>query len=48
MKEFSIFVESIRRLYRDGKVSKDKVVELFESGKITDEEKSYILNKKYN
>ena len=44
MKEFSIFVESMRRLYRDGKVSEEKIVELYESGKITDEEKSYILN----
>lgn len=44
MKEFSVFVESMRRLYKDGKVSVDKVLELFESGKITDEEKWYILN----
>lgn len=44
MKTFSVFVESIRRLYRDGKVDKKKVVELYESKKITEEEKSYILN----
>ena len=44
MKEFSIFVESMRRLYRDMKVSKEKILELFESEKITEEEKSYILN----
>lgn len=44
MKTFSVFVESMRRLYRDGKVLEEKIVELFESGKITDEEKSYILN----
>ena len=44
MKEFSVFVESMRRLYRDGKIGKEKIVELFESGKLTDEEKSYILN----
>lgn len=44
MKEFSVFVESMRRLYRDGKVGKEKIVELFESGKITEEEKLYILN----
>ena len=44
MKEFSIFVESMRRLYRDGKVFEEKIVELFESGKITEEEKLYILN----
>ena len=44
MKEFSVFVESMRRLYRDGKVDKDKIVELFESKKISEEEKTYILN----
>lgn len=44
MRTFSVFVESMRRLYRDGKITKEKIVELFESGKITDEEKSYILN----
>ena len=44
MKEFSIFVESMRRLYRDMKVDEEKIVELFESGKITEEEKLYILN----
>lgn len=38
------FVEVMKRLYRDGKVNIDKIVELFESGKITEEEKSYILN----
>lgn len=37
------FVESIRRLYANGKLSKEKVVELFESGKITENEKLYIL-----
>lgn len=44
MKEFSIFVESMRRLYMDMKVSKEKIVELYESKKITEEEKGYILN----
>ena len=44
MKEFSVFVESMRRLYKDGKVSIDKILELFESGKINDEEKWHILN----
>jgi hypothetical protein len=44
MKEFSVFVESMRRLYRDGKVDKQKIVLLFDSGKITEEEKLYILN----
>lgn len=44
MKTFSVFVESMRRLYRDDKVNADKIVLLFESGKITEEEKLYILN----
>ena len=43
MKEFSIFVEAMRRLYRDGNVNEEKIVELFESNKITEEEKKYIL-----
>lgn len=38
------FVESMRRLYKDGKVSEKKVVELYVSGKISEEEKWYILN----
>lgn len=44
MKTFSVFVESMRRLYKDEKVNADKIVELFESAKITEEEKRYILN----
>lgn len=44
MQTFSVFVESMRRLYRDGKVSVDKVLELFESGKISEDEKWHILN----
>lgn len=43
MKTFSVFVESLKRLYRDGKVEEKKIIELFEGKKITDEEKSYIL-----
>ena len=46
MKTFSVFVESMRRLYRDGQVSKEKIVGLFGSGKITEEEKLYILDVK--
>ena len=38
-----LFVESIRRLYADGKITKDKVLELFKSKKITEEELTYIL-----
>ena len=40
------FIESMKRLYKDGKVTKDKIVTLFESGKITEEEKCYILDVK--
>lgn len=39
------FVESLKRLYHDSKLTADKVVELFQNGKITKEEKQYILNK---
>ena len=38
------FVESMRRLYVSGKVDVKKIVELFESGKITKIEELYILN----
>ena len=40
---FSVFVESLKRLYKDGKVTEEKIVELFVSGKITEKEKVYIL-----
>lgn len=43
-----LFVESIRRLYKDGKVSKEKVIEFFQSGKITEEEKRFILNANFD
>ena len=38
------FVESMKRLYKDGKVEEKKIVELFESEKITKEERDYILD----
>jgi len=44
MKEFSVFVESMRRLYRDGQVDEQKIILLFNNGKINEEEKLYILN----
>lgn len=44
MKEFSIFVEAMRRLYRDGQIDEQKVISLFNDGKINEEEKLYILN----
>lgn len=43
MKEFSAFVESLKRLYQNGNVDEKKIVELFECGKITEDEKKYIL-----
>lgn len=39
-----LFVESIKRLYKDKKITKEKVLELFESKKITEEELNYILD----
>lgn len=44
MQTFSVFVEAMRRLYRDGQVNKEKIISLFNNGKITEEEKVYILN----
>lgn len=41
-----LFIESLRRLYKDGKIEKNKIVELFESGKISEKEKLYILDVK--
>lgn len=37
------FVESVKRLYQNKKITKSKIVELFESKKINEEEKNYIL-----
>ena len=39
------FIESLRRLYQNDKLNKDTVLRLFNEGKITEEEKLYILNK---
>lgn len=41
-----LFVESIKRLYNNEKIDADKVIELFQNGKITEEQKWYILNVK--
>lgn len=40
------FVESMKRLYVSGKIDVEKIVELFENKKITEEEKVYILDVK--
>lgn len=37
------FVESLKRLYENGKVDNEKIVDLFKTGKITEEEKWEIL-----
>lgn len=39
-----LFVESIRRLYKEGRITKDKVLELFKNKKITADEMEYILS----
>lgn len=39
------FVESLKRLYASEKLTEEKVIELFKSGKITENEKKYILDK---
>ena len=37
------FIESLKRLYADGKLNEERIIKLFEDGKITVEEKLYIL-----
>lgn len=37
------FVESLKRLYANKKLTEEKVIELFKNGKITENEKLYIL-----
>lgn len=38
------FIESLRRLYNAEKVSKETIIRLFDDGKISVEEKTYILD----
>ena len=40
------FVESMKRLYVNGKVDKKKIEQLCEDSKITEQEKLYILDVK--
>lgn len=42
----TLFVESIKRLYKDNKISKDKVLELYGSKKISEDELNAILKVK--
>ena len=37
------FVESLKRLYKNGRITQGKVTVLFKENKITEEEKKYIL-----
>jgi len=37
------FVESLKRLYDNGEIEKNKIIELFNNGKITEVEKDYLL-----
>lgn len=39
----SEFVESLKRLYENGLIDMVKIIMLFNNGKITEEEKKYIL-----
>lgn len=38
------FVEIMKRLYKDGKVDENKIIELFQNDKISEQEKWEILN----
>ena len=39
----TIFIECLKRLYKNGKTAEQKIRELFAAGKITQEELDYIL-----
>lgn len=39
-----ILVESLKRLYEKGSVSKEDIERMFSENKITEDEKKYILN----
>lgn len=40
----NIFVASIKRLYDNGLISEQRIIDLLNNSKITEEEKNYILN----
>lgn len=42
----SILIESLKRLYLDYRITKDSVIELYEKGTISEEDKIYILTGK--
>lgn len=39
------FVESLKRLYDSQAIKKEKIIELYNNKKITEDEKQYILKK---
>ena len=43
----SILVESMKRLYQGGKITKENVSARVKSGKITEDEYEYIVGEKY-
>lgn len=43
----SILVESMKRLYQDGKITKENVSARVKSGKITEDEYEYITGEAY-
>ncbi len=42
--KISIFAESVKRLYGDGFINKEKVMELYKNGKLTVGEVNFILD----
>lgn len=40
----SVLVESLKRLYKSGRLSEEKITELCKTRKITENEKKYILS----
>ena len=42
--QISILAESVKRLYTDELLDKDKILELYKNGKLTIEETNYILD----
>ena len=44
MQKYSEFTESLKRLYKDKKITEAKIISLFSEGKLTEDEKNYILD----
>lgn len=42
-----ILVESLKRLYEDGRVTKEQIAERVISGKVSEEEYKYIMKEEY-